>query len=55
MFDKVKFDQIVFDGSVSEPVVGPANLKYYNGLAIASMKSIMGLGIADIKSVNGLE
>ena len=34
---------------------GPANLKSYNGLAIASMKSIMGLGIADIKSVNGLE
>ena len=33
---------------------GPANLKSYNGLAIASMKSIMGLGIADIKSINGL-
>jgi len=34
---------------------GPANLKSYNGLAIASMKSIMGLGIADVKSINGLE
>ena len=33
---------------------GPANLKSYNGLAIASMKSIMGLGIADVKSVNGV-
>ena len=39
----------------SLPAAGPANLKSYNGLAIASMKSIMGLGIADIKSVNGLE
>ena len=41
-------------GGEETSISGPANLKSYNGLAIASMKSIMGLGIEDIKSVNGV-
>ena len=40
---------------VYSDVVGPANLKSYNGLALASIKSINGVAIADIKSINGLE
>ena len=49
-------DTLIKDYAAKEEIAaaGPANLKSYNGLAIASMKSIMGLGIADIKSINGL-
>lgn len=36
------------------PVVGPANLKSWNGLAKASIKSINSVLIANVKSVNGL-
>jgi len=43
----------VYQYSLPAPA-GPANLKSYNGLAIASMKSVMGVGIADVKSINGL-
>ena len=35
-------------------VVGPANIKSYNGLAAASVKSINDLAIASVKSFNGL-
>ena len=47
-------DTLLAYGNEELAAAGPANLKSYNGLAIASMKSIMGLGIADIKSINGL-
>ncbi len=35
-------------------VVGPANVKTYNGLAAASVKTINGLAIASVKTYNGL-
>jgi len=36
-------------------VVGPANLKSFNGLSSASIKSINSVAIASMKSINGLE
>lgn len=35
-------------------VVGPTNMKSYNGLAVASIKSIDGLAIGSIKNWNGM-
>lgn len=34
--------------------VGPANVKTWNGLAIASIKTVNGLAIASVKTINGL-
>ena len=34
---------------------GPANVKSWNGVALADIKSINGISISSIKSVNGLE
>ncbi len=40
---------------ISAPAAsGPANMKSWNGLAIASIKSIKGLAIASVTKVNGL-
>ena len=36
-------------------VSGPANIKSWNGVAIANIKSINGISISSIKSINGLE
>ena len=36
------------------PVSGPANVKSWNGVAIANVKSINGLAVGSIKSINGL-
>ncbi len=35
-------------------IVGPANVKTYNGLAAANVKTINGLAIASVKTFNGL-
>ena len=40
--------------SFALPVVGPANVKTINGLAIASVKTVNGLAIASVKTWNGL-
>ena len=42
-------------GIYTPPVVGPANLKSFNGVASADIKSINGVAIASVKSVNGVE
>ena len=42
-------------GTYTSPVVGPANVKSWNGVAIANIKSINGVAIASVKSVNGVE
>ena len=36
------------------PVAGPANVKTFNGLAVASVKTIKGLAIGSVKTINGL-
>lgn len=36
------------------PAVGPANVKTWDGLAIASVKTVDGLAIASVKTINGL-
>lgn len=35
-------------------ILGPANLKTFNGLAAASIKTVNGLAIASVKSINGM-
>ena len=42
-------------GTYTPPAAGPANVKSFNGVAIADIKSINGVAIADIKSINSVE
>jgi len=48
-------DLLIKDYAAKEEIAATTDIKSFNNLAYASMKSIMGLGIADIKSINGLE
>ena len=52
--DTVSYGRAIF-GTYTAPAAGPANVKSWNGVAIANIKSINGISISSIKSINGLE